>query len=502
MWPGKTLIEGVQNLEDSKRLTDLGVDGILLSNHGGRQLDRAHHETARSYQHLRAQAHYTVATAGCAQLSVLDLRLRHVQLRARRRGGRVGHRIKSHESSSPTNPSASVACPRNACAACSHSRWFRWFRCPVPRCSTVGAVHGGANEAGAGLVNGVLLLVTVMTQPFVPRMLSRLGTGRVLAAGLVFLGVPPLLFLVSDQLGWILLLSVLRGIGFGILTVAGSTVVANLVPRAQHGAAIGAYGAAIAVPQVILIPAGPWLADSVGFWAIFALGVLPILGISSAPRLARVLREQKAERAIQPPTDAIPLAVGNGSLRRLLLSSLLRPMILLSGVTLAGGALITFAPQMSSSAALTTGGLSLLTLSAAVTRWAVGGLADRHGAKPFLWPLVLLSVIGLILTAIAVENPEATGVAPFLIGMTLVGVAFGGLQNLTLLLSLAAVRREQYGTASAVWNVGFDLGTAVGSVLIGALAAGFSFPPALLVAAAISLVTLPLAFLRGPRVTN
>jgi len=39
-------------------------------------------------------------------------------------------------------------------------------------------------------------------------------------------------------------------------------------------------------------------------------------------------------------------------------------------------------------------------------------------------------------------------------------------------------------------------------VLIGALAAGFSFPPALLVAAAISLVTLPLAFLRGPRVTN
>jgi len=41
MWPGKIVIKGVQNLEDSKRLTDLGVDGILLSNHGGRQLDRA-----------------------------------------------------------------------------------------------------------------------------------------------------------------------------------------------------------------------------------------------------------------------------------------------------------------------------------------------------------------------------------------------------------------------------------------------------------------------------
>ncbi len=41
MWPGKLVVKGVQNVEDSRRLADLGVDGILLSNHGGRQLDRA-----------------------------------------------------------------------------------------------------------------------------------------------------------------------------------------------------------------------------------------------------------------------------------------------------------------------------------------------------------------------------------------------------------------------------------------------------------------------------
>jgi L-lactate dehydrogenase (cytochrome) len=40
-WPGKVVVKGVQTLEDAKRLTDLGVDAITLSNHGGRQLDRA-----------------------------------------------------------------------------------------------------------------------------------------------------------------------------------------------------------------------------------------------------------------------------------------------------------------------------------------------------------------------------------------------------------------------------------------------------------------------------
>ena len=41
MWPGRIVIKGVQNIPDAKRLLDHGVDGIILSNHGGRQLDRA-----------------------------------------------------------------------------------------------------------------------------------------------------------------------------------------------------------------------------------------------------------------------------------------------------------------------------------------------------------------------------------------------------------------------------------------------------------------------------
>jgi L-lactate dehydrogenase (cytochrome) len=40
-WPGKVVVKGVQTLDDARRLADAGVDGITLSNHGGRQLDRA-----------------------------------------------------------------------------------------------------------------------------------------------------------------------------------------------------------------------------------------------------------------------------------------------------------------------------------------------------------------------------------------------------------------------------------------------------------------------------
>jgi L-lactate dehydrogenase (cytochrome) len=41
MWPGKLVVKGVQNVPDAVQLIERGVDGIILSNHGGRQLDRA-----------------------------------------------------------------------------------------------------------------------------------------------------------------------------------------------------------------------------------------------------------------------------------------------------------------------------------------------------------------------------------------------------------------------------------------------------------------------------
>ncbi|HKO89360.1 MAG TPA: alpha-hydroxy acid oxidase [Burkholderiales bacterium] len=38
-WPRKLLIKGILNVQDAQRAVDLGCDGIVLSNHGGRQLD-------------------------------------------------------------------------------------------------------------------------------------------------------------------------------------------------------------------------------------------------------------------------------------------------------------------------------------------------------------------------------------------------------------------------------------------------------------------------------
>lgn len=344
------------------------------------------------------------------------------------------------------------------------------------------AARGGADEAGVGSVTGVFMLFTVLVQLFVPAALRRFGWTPVLVAGLILLGAPSPAHLLSDELLPILGLAAVRGAGFAILTVCGSSAVAELVEPARRGRAIGAFGLGIAAPQVLLLPAAPWLAEHLGPALVFAVATIPIVGILFAVPLGRRLD------ALPPHPEPEHAHTG---LRRYL--GLLPPMLLLLGVTLAGGALITFVPQFEIPALAATIGLLLLTGLAALSRWGVGHIADRVGAARILWPFVIITAAGMTLIAWSVAGAERT--AALLVGMALVGIAYGALQNLTLGVAFEAVPRRDQVVASAVWNIGFDAGTGLGAVVVGALASAFAFPPALLVAAALSLLTLPLAFL-------
>ena len=40
-WRGKLFVKGILHPDDAIRAVEIGVDGIIVSNHGGRQLDRA-----------------------------------------------------------------------------------------------------------------------------------------------------------------------------------------------------------------------------------------------------------------------------------------------------------------------------------------------------------------------------------------------------------------------------------------------------------------------------
>ena len=304
----------------------------------------------------------------------------------------------------------------------------------------------------------MLLGSTVLTQLGVPRMLARFGHAKVLAFGLVAIGGPAFAYLLSDALLPILAVSAVRGIGFGILTVTMSAMIAELVPPQRLGAAVGVYGLAVATPMVVLLPAAVAIQQHASFAWVCLLGTLPVLGVPWALALAGHLNP---EPLTAEETDAGPVG-----------AHVWRPTLVLFVITAAGGALTTFLPQLAGGRTATAA-LFVLGLLSALTRWRAGHLADRSGPDSMLAPLLITGAggLGLVVWGVA-DHPRPVAL---LVGTALVAIAYGALQNLTLLVAFRGLSRGQVPKASSAWNIGYDAGTAVGALAVGAVASAASF---------------------------
>lgn len=321
----------------------------------------------------------------------------------------------------------------------------------------------GAGELAAGSTTGVLMLVTIATQGAVPRLAVRFGWRAVVAAGLVLIGAPAPLYALSADLAPVLAVTAVRGVGFGLLTVAGSALVAELVPRAEHGRAAARYGLAIGVPQLAFVPSGVLLVDGFGFTAVFVVGgVLPLAGLLFVPAL-RVPRP-----APTPPRDrSLPRPPGSAG-----------PVLTMLACSVAQGGLVTFLPlAVPGSGAVVAVALFVTSAGALLGRVAAGRLVDRHGmGGRLLRPGALLAAAGMVGQAVAAAA-GGNGVLVAAAGAA-VGFGFGLVQNDALTTLFAAAGPARYGSASAAWNMSYDAGTGLGAVGMGALAQQFGFPTA------------------------
>ena len=139
--------------------------------------------------------------------------------------------------------------------------------------------------------------------------------------------------------------------------------------------------------------------------------------------------------------------------------------------------------------------LVCLTASAALCRWQLGALSDRWGARPFLGPLLVVGAGGLALVGLA-GDPRA-----LIAGALVTGVAYGGLQSVTLIKAFADGAGDHH-RVSVAWNVGFDLGTGLGSAVVGVIAAQFSFRTAFFAMACACLLAAFVVAMVGPRSTR
>nr|WP_255426276.1 MFS transporter [Pseudonocardia sp. C8] len=367
--------------------------------------------------------------------------------------------------------------------------------------------RGGSGEFGAGLTTGVLMAVTVGTQLLVPAMLRRVGHRPVLVVGSVLLGAPtPLLALTAD-LAPVLAVSALRGVGFGMATVAGSALVAELVEPSAHGRASARYGYAVGLPQLVFLPAGVAVVDLLGFAGVFLIGgITPVAGAAvvafvRGPRPAGTLGGPRPH--VEHPGPATPGSAGHDGRpagaaggtpavrhprewRHRLPAA---PVVAMLACSTAQGGVITFAPLAVPGARFAVpAALFATALGALLGRGVAGTRTDRSGRPGVLLP------VGTLVAAAGMFGVLAAPLAPALLvaGAAAVGAGFGLVQNDAMVALFAAAGPLHYGAASAAWNIAYDAGTGLGASALGAIAEPFGFAAAFGTTAVVLILVTPL----------
>ncbi len=310
----------------------------------------------------------------------------------------------------------------------------------------------GAGRVGAGMTTAVLMLATVAAELATPALVARLGYRVVLGAGLILLGAPVLGLIGTRSLGIILAVSVVRGVGLAILVVAGSALVAMLVPRERRSEGLGLLGVVAGIPAVLALPLGVWLSGRIGFVPVFvAAGVAALVPLVVLPALP-------GRR-----TDGAPAV---GMLTGLSSANTVRPALLFLLTALGAGIVVTFLPLATGGAGGGTAPLALLVNALATTaaRWWSGRQGDRHGQTRLLIVGVAACAVGMAILAIG------PGAAPVMAGATLLGLGFGAAQNASLSLMFERVPVSGYDMVSAMYNLAYDAGMGLGAATFGVLA--------------------------------
>ena len=338
---------------------------------------------------------------------------------------------------------------------------------------------GGAAGVAVGSTTGLMMAATVATQLAVPWLFEIFTLRTMVIVGALLLGGPTPLYIISDSLAPIIVITVVRGIGFALVVTAGATFVADLAPTGKLASAVSHYGVAAALPNLGALAGGVWIAKTWGFAVVFwgAAGAC----VAAAAWASLLPGRHRGTFRFAATNDIRDIGV---------------PIALFLLTAGSFGAATTFLPV----AVPDTGTVSWALFAAAVglvaARLAAGAFADRSGAGRLLPVSVLCCAAGSGLVAVSLSTISGL----LVVGAALLGAGFGACQNDSFVLTLERLGSGRSGTASTIWNIAYDGGLGLGAVVFGWFVAAAGYVEAFLgVAAVVAVLALLLTRSMGRR---
>ncbi|MBM7600777.1 MFS family permease [Virgibacillus halotolerans] len=335
---------------------------------------------------------------------------------------------------------------------------FLGFQMTLPTLPIFVQELGGSDQM-IGLIIGIFTFSALIFRPYAGKLLESKGRQFVYMLGLaVFVfSVGSYAFIVS--IGFLLMMRVVQGIGWGFSTTATSTIATDLIPPKRRGEGMGYFGLSGNLALAFGPALGLTLVGVISFTSLFlicgGLGLVAFL-LSTTIRYKKV--ETSPDKTVTVKFDIFE-------------KTALEPSILLFFITVTFGGIASFLPLYAAQKGIA--GIELYFLVYAiflmVSRTFAGKIYDRKGHLYVFLPGTVFIFIAMLLLA------WLPNISVMLIAAGIYGLGFGSVQPALQAWAVDKAPGNRKGMANATFFSFFDLGVGLGAMTFGQLASMFGY---------------------------
>ena len=299
-------------------------------------------------------------------------------------------------------------------------------------------------------------------------------------------------YIVSVSLFMVIIVRALQGLMFGIVTVAGNTVVIDIMPSERRGEGLGYYGLANNIAMAFGPMVGLFFHDYFSFNAIFFIAIITgTIGLI----LASLVRTRQKAPVKRPPISLDRFLLIKGIPAGIALLMLSVPY----GIT--SSYIAVYAQELNLSI---SSGLFFTFMAAGMmtSRIFSGKLVDKGYVSQVISvgiTIVLICYFGLALCLpISLHYPSLLSPIFCLIAL-FVGIGFGTIFPAYNTLFVNLAEHNQRGTANSTYLTSWDIGIGFGLVIGGIVSQHTSFAYAYLIGGTLCLISaIYFTFYVGP----
>jgi MFS family permease len=330
----------------------------------------------------------------------------------------------------------------------------------------------GGRETEVGLLMGIVAAAALAVRPASGWAVETLGRKKTMLVGPAAFATASAAYAFAGSIPVLLALRTLHGLGIGTFNTGAPTLVSDQAPISRRGEALGYFGMSQTLSQAL----GP----AIGLFIMEAWGFRWLFGISSGMALTSLVLCFLLKDYYVP-----------GPSRRLAWNmfvsvKVLKPLILVLGMSFATGSILSFVPLYGRSQGVSNPGFffTIYALVMLLSRPVSGRLSDRVGRIAVAGPGMVFISAGLGLLAFSGQWGSLA------LSAAILGVGLGAAMPALMALMIDLVGPAERGGAMSTFGIGLDVGIGIGSVVQGMVAEAYGFGAAFGLTATVTLLAV------------